>query len=60
MAGFKIVFIDIGKNGEISMNHLLEEVSDELFQFLFTSSAQLFYQTSCLLSQNFYIMQRVH
>ncbi|XP_046850922.1 glycine dehydrogenase (decarboxylating), mitochondrial-like [Xenia sp. Carnegie-2017] len=26
MAGFKIVFIDIGKNGEISMNHLLEEV----------------------------------
>lgn len=60
MAGFKIVFIDIGKNGEISMNHLLEEVSDELFQFLFTSSAQLFYQTSCLLSQNFYIMQRAH
>jgi glycine cleavage system protein P-like pyridoxal-binding family len=28
MAGFKIVFIDIGKYGEINMDQLLEEVSE--------------------------------
>jgi glycine dehydrogenase len=26
MAGFKIVFVEIGKHGEINMDHLQEEV----------------------------------
>lgn len=34
MAGFKIVFIDIGKQGEINMDHLRDEVIVQIWNFI--------------------------